>query len=259
MRKPRIVRHLFAPLGAYGAAGMFTELHMLALAASVMGLARALRRSCCLDREGLKRLTRRFAWGLTALELIKIVYNFINGYTWPDAWVPLSFCSLFLYALWMAGYGTGLVRRLGVAFLTYGTVTGGAAFLIFPTTSLMNYPVWHYLCLYSMLYHSAMVYFGLLYLRLGSERPGKGLYGCFAAFFGLFAALSIGLNSLLGANFMLLREPYNIPFAPLHALYRSTPAAYTAVAFAAYLLAPVAVTAAVTRMMNRCDGNFGRA
>lgn len=250
----RIMGYLFAPLGEYAPAGMFTGSHIAALLASAAGIFVALRKGADADRETLRRRTRRFAVAVAALELIKIVYNLANGYTWPDAWVPLSFCSLFLYALWMAGFCGGWLRRLGKAFLIFGTVTGGAAFLIFPTTSLMNYPAWHYLCLYSVLYHSSMVCFGVWYLRQEPKRPGKEEYRRFTAFFGLFAAVSIVLNGLLPANFMLLREPYNIPFDSLRRLYQSVPAAYTFLALAAYLAAPALVTGLLYPLLKRAKG-----
>lgn len=226
---------IFAPLGAYAPAGMFTVPHWIALSVSVVGIVLVFRHTAHITWEALRKGTRVFAILMTVLEAVKILYNFVSGYTWPDAWVPLSFCSLFLYSLWMAGYGRGVVQRMGIAFLLFGTVIGGTAFLLFPTTSLMNYPVWHFLCMYSMFYHSSMVCFGVLYLWMCPLPFDRKLFGTFALFFSVTAGISIGLNRWLGSNFMLLRDPYNIPFAVLHRICDRYPYAYTAIAFAAYL------------------------
>lgn len=239
---------LFAPLHAYEPAGMFTLPHFLLLGVSAAGIIFTLR--LCRHIKW-QTLTRRFAVALTVLEAVKIFYNLKNGYTWPDAWVPLSFCSLFLYALWMTGYGGGWVKRWGSAFLCYGAITGGAAFLAVPTTSLMNYPAWHFLCLYSMLYHSVMVCLGVQYLRGLPERPGGRQYGEFAAFFGISALFCVFLNGILGSNFMILREPYHIPVAAVRRLYEACPPAYTMLAAAACLLIPGAVTTALYPVLHR--------
>ena len=86
------------------------------------------------------------------------------GYTWINTWLPISFCSIFIYALWLSGYGKGKWKETGEAFIAGVSIVAGATYLLFPSTSLTIYPTWHYLCMYSMLFHTLMVYMGILYL-----------------------------------------------------------------------------------------------
>ena len=66
----------------------------------------------------------------------------------------------------MAGFFKGKIREIGMSFIVGGGILAGIAFLIFPTTSLMMHPIYHYLSIHSMLFHSLMVYLGIVcYLK----------------------------------------------------------------------------------------------
>ena len=99
------VEHFFAPLGAYKPAGMFTWPHIVAFIVCVLLIRGAFSVSKNIPWKSVIKITRLLAVVLTALELVKIGYNFYYGYTDLDSWLPLSYCSLFIYACWMSGYG----------------------------------------------------------------------------------------------------------------------------------------------------------
>ena len=83
----------FAPLDAYPAAGMFTTPHLISLVVCLIIVLVALKASLKKSWEQVMKLTRVIAIVVTLLEGVKIAYNFYYGYTWLDAWFPLSFCS----------------------------------------------------------------------------------------------------------------------------------------------------------------------
>ena len=148
------------------ACGMFTAPHIISLIICIIAIGVALYFARNISDSSLKKLTRIFAYVFTAMELIKIIYKFSYGYTEQlDFWFPLSFCSLFIYSLWMAGFGKGIIYKLGVSFIVGGCFMGGASFLVVPATSLMDYPIYHYLSIHSMLFHSCMVFMAILYIR----------------------------------------------------------------------------------------------
>ena len=229
----------FAPLDVYQPAGMFTYAHLQAVIVCVISLIMCLYGTKDMKKGQLMTLTKVMAVSLTLLELIKVGYNFYYGYTWLDAWLPLSFCSLFIYALWFSGFGKGKLKQVGDAYILIGCLIGGVSFLVMPTTSLMRYPIGHYLCLYSLFFHVTMIYFGLMYVKHQVIVYKKETVFAFIKYFMSCAFISIMINTLSGANIMLLREPYNIPITVLQRLQEVSPISYTILAIEAYLLGSI--------------------
>lgn len=228
---------VFAPRDTrlYPPCGMFSAEHLVALLVTLILVVAGLHLCRKVTAKQLKLITKVVAVIVTALEGIKIIYNFAYGYTWLDAWVPLAFCSLFIYASWLTGFGKGILEKLGKAFLVGGCPTAGLLFLIFPTTSLQMHPIYHYLCIYSMLFHGAMVWLGLLYLLRADKLPKLKTFVYYAVFFTFFAALALILNDTTGCNMMFLREPFNIPIKFIDRLHDVSQLLYTALIFTAYL------------------------
>lgn len=228
---------LFAPRdeNLYPPCGMFSAQHFVALFVTLILVVTGLHLCKKITARNLRRLTKFVAVVVTVLEGIKIAYNFAYGYTTPDAWVPLAFCSLFIYATWFAGFGKGRLEKLGKSFLICGCPTAGCAFLLFPTTSLQMHPIYHYLCIYSMLFHGAMVWLGLLHILQEKEFSPSKTFAYYAVFFAAFATLALILNGTLGCNLMFLREPFNIPLKFLDVLHESSQILYTVLISAAYL------------------------
>ena len=247
----KIIATFFAPLDVYEPAGMFTGSHVIATLSCLFILAMLFKYSRDLAWPSILMLTRRLALVITCLELIKISYNFSYGYTWLDAWLPLSFCSLFIYALWLSGYAKGRLKQVGDSFILIGCFVGGIGFLIFPTTSLMRYPVWHYLSLYSLIFHTIMIYLSLMYMKHKQVTVNKQTILAFTGYFLIFAVISVLINTATGANIMLLREPYNVPFRFIHELRAANQGLYTLVAMSCYLIAPIIVSASISTLMTK--------
>ncbi len=229
----------FAPLNQYEAAGMFTIPHLVALLSCSLILIGGLWFSFhYLVEEHVIKVTRGIAWLVAVLELIKMIYKFYYGYTAIDSWLPLSFCSLFIYATFMSGYGQGRVKKIGDAFILMGGAVGGISFLLMPTTSLMSYPIWHFLSVHSLLFHVLMIYLNGLYLRYYADQLTLKTYKYFSFYFLGAALLSLTLNGYYGANLMIIQKPLRIPIECVQSLYHAQPYLYTCLAIASYLMAP---------------------
>ena len=163
---------------------------------------------------------------------------------------------MFIYALWLSGYGKGVFKKLGDAFIIMGALLGGIGFLIFPTTSLMRYPIWHYLCLYSLFFHTAMIYLSFMYLKQQKTLVNRKTYVYFSVYFMIGAMISIILNVLFGSNIMLLREPFNVPFAFVHEIQKHSQVAYTLLAMLAYLVGPALFSLIVKIILARQTRKF---
>lgn len=243
------MNQFFAREGVHEPCGMFTADHIRILLVSAIFIGVLLYFFRAMTDLQYQRMVQGMAFTVTGLEAVKIAFNFINGYTWMDAWFPLSFCSLFIYSLWLTAYGKGTMRQVGEAFLVYGAPLGGVCFLLFPTTSLMHYPVGHYLCLYSMFFHSAMILVGTLSLCRTKMHPGRHSFTRYTLFVLFFASIAIIMNSVLGSNIMILREPYNLPIRAIQAVYSYSHSLYTLFAGIAYLLLPYAASTILARIL----------
>lgn len=231
------LKAFFAPQGIYEPCYMFTETHIIAASvAFVLSVSLFLILRKRMSDRSLRNMFRVLALVITVLETIKIVHAFYYGHPTLDEWLPLSYCGLFIFALFFAGFGRGFLGDCGKAFIAYGTPIAGIAFLIFPTTSLMNFPIWHYLSLYSLFFHGCMLMCGLL--LLDRTRMTKRLYISYCVFVIFFAVPSVIMNCTLSSNLMNLREPYNIPIKPLHTIYENVPFVYTLLVLIAYMLMP---------------------
>jgi len=231
--------YFFAPRDRFAPCGMFTASHIVATIICIAVII------VCLLLYNNKfryypqfKLYRAFAIILTFFEAIKISHSFIYGDYYLDAWFPLSYCGLLIFALWIAGYGKGTIKRSAEHFIAYGCPIAGIAFLISPSTSLMMFPVWHYFSVYSMFYHSLMIFLGVQTLKFSQKLNLRNYIEC-NAFVLVFCFMAISINSIFDSNLMLLRMPFNIPVKFLTIVYNSHPFAYTVVALTSYMIIPV--------------------
>ena len=115
------------------------------------------------DQDKIKKTIRILFWIVFTLEILKIVWNLtIRVDATFNQWVPLYFCSILIPALGMAGYGKGIIERLGLSFMFYGGIIAGAIFVAWPTSALPEQPLLHCLTIHTLFYHSASVAIGLL-------------------------------------------------------------------------------------------------
>lgn len=216
----------------YPPVGMFSLGHILILIVFLIMTGIGIYKCRKLNDEKLVLITKIIAIIVTTLELIKIIVQHINGEGHLlDHWLPLYFCSMFIYATWMAGFGKGYIKKLGRAFIGTGGIIAGICFLVFPTTSFTMYPLFHYFCLYSMVFHSLMVFLGITYLLNRFEKVGKSSFIYHVVFCSFFNILAIIVNAILDTNFMFLKRAGNIPISLVVKLEEISPVLFTIVIF----------------------------
>lgn len=238
-----MLKQFFSPESTDTACGMFTLPHIISLTVCLILIGVCVYFSKRLTDCGIKKITRILAFVFTFMEIIKIVYKFYWGYTeYLDYYLPISFCSLFIPSLWLCGYGKGIFEKIGYCFVRYGCTAGGLAFLIVPATSLMMHPFFHYLSIHSMLFHSAMVYLGVIFFIRRENSVTKKDFITYSAFVLGTCVLAIILNLITGSNLMLLSFPVNIPIEILNNVANKIPALYTVGAVILYTLIPFGVS-----------------
>lgn len=203
--------------------GLFTPGHYLSMLLFFGTLAAALWLSRRLREKTVHKLHLGIAIGVAVMETVKISLRVYKGQG-PDDWMPLYFCSLFLFAVWLALAKCKALRSAGFAFMTMGGIPASVFFILYPSTSLNLFPIWHPASIHSFVYHWVMCYLGMLVLMRKVYIPKAGhalhygifvLAACFTAYF---------FNEWLGCNCMFLHSAFGLPF--LEELLARSHAAY---------------------------------
>lgn len=233
---------MFAKPGMYPACGMFNATHYIAMlicfGAVTMGVIFTRR----ITKNQLDKLIKVIAVFITVLEITKMAFNiYYEGLNYLNNIIPLHFCSLFIYSLWMAGYGKGKLKKTGESFLAGGCIIAGVSFLLMPSSSLLIFPIFHYQCLYSLLFHSLMLYFGLIYFIRGFFDLNIKNYVYYVIFCSVFCIVAFAINEITGlmgnvntTNLMFLREPWGIPLEFLSKIHGVHPYLYSLCIFITY-------------------------
>ena len=241
----------FCKENEYDPVGLYSVGHIVTLIIFLLIVAFCAYKCRKIGKDKAIFLTKIIAIVVTVLEIIKITIAFINGEGDKlDHWVPLYFCSMFIYAAWLAGYAKGKIADLGRAFVGTGGIIAGLSFLIFPTTSFTMYPLFHYFCMYSMVYHSLMVFLGITYLLNGVVKIDKKSFIDYVIFCSVLNILAIIVNSLpiyihvdnvptsgynypypYYTNFMFLKRAGNIPVKILCDISDKVPVIFTILMF----------------------------
>ncbi len=190
--------------------GLFNPLHFFTIVLFFGLLAGALFLSRKVSQMGADRIVFWLGVATTVLEAIKITRRVSQGQG-VESWIPLFYCSLFLFAVWLIRLRWMPLKRAGYSFITMGGILAAVFFTFYPSTSLAMYPILSLACLHSFLYHFLMSYCGILILwkRLYIPQRKDSLY--YFLFVGLACAVAIGLNARLGSNCMFMQHPFKLP------------------------------------------------
>lgn len=233
------------------ACGLFGVWHFISSAlciAAVVLLALWL----CKKGDGLiLTLTRVMAVMLAMLETVKIAFKLLIGEgIYIDHYLPLFYCSLFIYALFMCGFCSGALYKAGASFVSGGALVSGLAFLIFPVTSLPDYPVYHFISLHSMLFHSCMMLMGIIFMSRQYALLNRSAYLHYCVFVSVPIVISLILNPIFDSNLMLISVPTNLPIDFINKIFESAPFVYTLGACAMYLVLPFFVSKGLIAAIN---------
>ena len=212
---------MFANQGKYEPCGIFTMGHFILIIITVIGIFIALKKSVKKDKEEIHKIIVYVTIIAYILEIIKIIFNVKqNSFKAINTYIPLYYCSMLLYAGILSSFAKGKLKRVGDVTLATGSIIGGIVFIIYPSTSLPSYPVFHFLSIHSFLFHGLMVYLGILinktrYIELKRED--------IKYFAGLVLCMSIPalvINKLFDGNLMFISN--NFPGTPIEIFYKIT-------------------------------------
>lgn len=238
------MKDFFAPedLVNYPACGMFTLPHIIALIISLCLIVFFVYKCKNIGKEKTILLIKIFGIVFTILEIGKIIYNFYYGYTLLINWFPFSFCSLYIYSCLIAGFGKGKVREVGLSFLVCGGIVAGFTFLVMPTTSLMLHPMFHFLSIHSMVFHTVMVFTGIICYTNGLFEINKKGFRYYLIFSSICLIIALIINIIFNENMMFIMYPYNIPIDFIHVIAQKALPVYVLCACCVYIFIPYFVS-----------------
>lgn len=244
---------MFSKRGVGDPCGMFSQAYILTLIIILIIIGLLLYKYRNIKEEKIYIIIKISAVLVTILEIIKIVYNLYNGYNILDNYFPLSFCSIFIYSLWVAGFGNNYFKQVGICFIEGGAIIAGLAFLIFPTSSLTMHPIYHYLSLYSMFYHGLMLFIGLLIYIDGMFKYNLKNFFKYIIYCLFFMIIAVILNNIYDVNLMFLSEPFNIPLKIFDIIHDFSPFIYQVLIILVYLIIPYFLMYLVHKVKGKCN------
>ena len=211
----------FSKPGQYAPCGLYTKGHWTLFSITVVLIILAVKYTKTNNKTKIRKIIIGTTLTIWLLEIIKIGLNFYlgNGNNF-NAYIPCYYCSLLLYATLLSSVGKGKIQKCGDVFLQTGSIVGGIVFLIFPTTSLTEYPMFHFFSIYSFVYHGIMIYLGIILNKVEykSLKMRDAIYNVILIV--IVSIVAYILNIKLGSNLMFIANP--LPNTPLTSVYDIT-------------------------------------
>lgn len=171
-----------------------------------------------LQPEKKQRYFQGIAIFLVILEIIRMSWNVVAADAWyaKDVW-PLYTCGIFVIIFPFYAFHTPL-KKWTEGFISLGAMLAGIVFLIFPSTGLAIFPLWHLNTIISSIMHLLMAVIGALFFFDSKRRLTPfDFYSAMAIVF-LFAGISLIYNLAdPETNFFFIKAPF--AETPLQLIY----------------------------------------
>ena len=237
----------------YPPCGLFSLAHIISVIICILLIVLLVYLNRNKTKEQVIKSCRVLAVVITILESIKIIHSFYYGHTYLDSWFPLAYCSLLMYSLYMVGFCKGVIQKCGLVFLSGPGMLAGAGFLLFPTTSLADYPIFHFLCFYSLFFHSVMIYYGVMIYKTRAVEYKVKNTKYYLLFLYSFSLVAIFMDYTLECNMMFYYNPYNFPFQFVIDIYKYSQILYTIIILVAYSMMYF-ITLIIVKIINKFGG-----
>lgn len=210
----------FAKSGVYKPCGIYNLKHLIIALVTLTGIAIAVKNTKVKKQEDIKRIIKTATTIVWILEIMKIIFMFVTGQAKPNKVIPLYYCSLLLYSGLMSSFGKGVIKKMGDIFLATGGIIGGVVFIIFPTTSLPEYPLLHFISLHSFFFHGTMIYLGLIINKFKYVDVKFEDIKYYASLIFVVCMAAYGVNRVFGSNLMFISQDF--PGNPISVVYNNT-------------------------------------
>ncbi len=212
---------MFSKIGKYRPCGIFTKGHFILIGITISSIILALKHTMTKSKEEVYKIIKRITIIMCILEIIRIIYSISQNSLYEvNTYLPLYYCSMLLYAGLLSSFGKGKLKRVGDVFLAAGSIIGGIIFIIYPSTSLLGYPAFHFLSIHSFLFHGIMIYLGILVNKTEYIQLKKEDIKYFVSLVGIMCCTALVVNNIFDSNLMFISQNFSI--VPIEILYRIT-------------------------------------
>lgn len=212
---------MFSKIGKFKPCGIFTKGHFILIVLTISSIILALKKTIIKSKEEVYKIIKRLTVIMCILEVIRIIYSISQNSLYEvNTYMPLYYCSMLLYAGLLSSFGKEKLKRMGDVFLATGCIIGGIVFIIYPSTSLLSYPAFHFLSIHSFLFHGVMIYLGILVNKTEYIKLKKEDIKYFAILVGTMCILALIVNNIFGSNLMFISQ--NFCGTPIEMLYKMT-------------------------------------
>ena len=227
---------MFSPRDKSTACGMWSPTYIIALAVTLTLVVLAIRFSRRMSKERMRLMLIIASVFAISTEIIKMIFVGVTYGIDEVEFIPLYFCSLFMYSTVLAATKCEALRNTGLAFLFFGGIIGASAFFIYPDACIPNYPIYHFMCLRTMIFHGLMIYVGFTVVITGYYRPDVRHFKNYLIAMCIIGIGAYTYNMLFGTNLMYISEPLGIPLS--EAVYDAIPTLYPLVFMIAQIFVP---------------------
>lgn len=236
--------------GEYKPCGMYTLGHFILLIISVLGIHFALKKTIHKNKNEILKIIKYCTIAMWIYEFVMIAFKTINyGFENVNQYLPLYYCSMLLYAGLLSGFTKGKLKKIGDIFLATGGIVGGIAYLAVPVTSIKSYPMFHLVSMHSFIFHSIMVYLGILinitnYVEIKFKDIKE-----YAILVGILCLIALVVNNIFDGNLMFISKTFT--GTVIDVIYRATGRFFTPVMIIGQMTLPFIVIYAIMELMQK--------
>ena len=239
----------FAKSGVYKPCNIFSIGHLVLAIITITTVIIALKKTLKKNVQEIIKKCTIYVW---IFEVIIIIFKISeNGIQNVNRYIPLYYCSLLLYAGILSSFGKGKLKRIGDTFLATGTLIGGITYLIYPSTSLPEYPMFHLVSFHSFIFHCILIYLGLLINISNYIELKKDDIFYYAVFVGTACVLAHIVNCVFDSNLMFISK--NFPGTIIEIMFNITGRYYTLFAIIGQMTLPFYVVYGIRNSLNQKD------
>ena len=212
--------------GEYEPCGIYNEKHLILFLCTLGLIFVAVKNTKIANKDDVRKIIIKSTIIVWILEILKTIFTISIGKGREiNKIVPLYYCSLLLYSGLLSSFGKGMFKRTGDVFLATGAIIAGIVFIIYPSTSLPDYPMLHFISIHSFFFHGTMIYLGIIINKYKYIELEFSDIKYYATLILLLCIPAYVLNKRFGSNLMFISQDF--PGTPLSGLYHSTGKLFT--------------------------------
>lgn len=251
---------MFSSANKQTACGMWSPTYIIALTIVITLIVVGLIFSSKMSSKGVHIVLIVMALFSGLTEIGKMIFVGVTYGIKEVEFLPLYFCSLFIYSTIFACFKNKILQTTGLSFLFFGGIIGATAFFIYPNACIPNYPIYHYMCLRTMLFHGSMIYTGILIVITGYYKPNIKHFINYVIALAIVCILAYIINVTTGSDLMYISKP--LPFSLSKTVYNAVPQLYpfiimileTVVPFFASYFIYCLITFIIKKSTNKVEG-----